>query len=474
MMRKIIKLLSSLKLTVSILIILALTSIVGTLIQQQQNPAIYIQRFGDPLYRILRIFGFFDLYHSWWYVSLLIILAFNLIFCSMRRLPRDVKIITSPKVKLDEKELSSFTSKEKITLTARPVDQTLENVLSGMRKAGFSCKEKVGDGEIWHLFSEKGKYGRLAFYITHLSIILIFLGAIIGAVQGFKGFINIPEGEKIDSIILNSRDGRGLPRKLGFEVECEKFEVTYYPDDHGNITHRPKDYKSKLVVYEGGERVRAKEIEVNDPLNYKGIFFYQSSFGEIPKIAIAVKDRNGGLVGHYQVGENESFHFMDSNHQDTEVRLVQYLPDFAMGPNRQYTTRSNIPNNPAALLEVKKADGQVSQAWIFQKFPDFPHKKSTDYSYSLASVNSAKRYTGLQVVRDPGVPVVWAGCIILVLGIIVMFSVPHQRIWITMTREGKHQIIQAAGATNKNKPSFQNTFAKFVTILKENLADTKR
>ncbi|MGA1875311.1 MAG: cytochrome c biogenesis protein ResB [bacterium] len=474
MMRKIIKLLSTLKLTVSILIILALTSIVGTLIQQQQNPFIYIKRFGDPLYRILSVFGFFYLYHSWWYISLLIILALNLIVCSIRRLPRDIKIIASPKIKLDEKALSSLTSREKIMLTAGPVDQTLEHALSAIRKGGFPCKEKVGDGEKWHLFSEKGKYGRLAFYITHLSIILIFLGAIIGAVQGFKGFVNIPEGEKVDFILLNSQDGRGLPRKLGFEVECEKFEVTYYQDEHGNITHRPKDYKSKLVVYEGGERVRAKEIEVNDPLNYKGIFFYQSSFGEIPKITIAVKDRNGGLVGHYQVGENESFHFMDSNHEDTEVRLVQYLPDFAMGPNRQFTTRSNIPNNPAALLEVRKDGGQVSQAWVFQMFPDFPHKKSGDYSYSLASVNAAKRYTGLQVVRDPGVPIVWAGCIILVVGIIVMFSVPHQRIWVTITRQGQHQKIEVAGTTNKNKPSFQNTFAKFVTIVKENLADTKR
>ena len=474
MTKKIIHFFSSLKLTIFILIILAFTSIIGTVIQQRQNPLLYIQRFGEPLYQILKFLGFFDLYHSWWFISILTILALNLLFCSMRRFPRDWKIMVTPKIKLTETELQSFTSKEKIIIDNSPADQTLEKVLTSMKNVGFPCKEKLKDEKGWYIFSEKGKYGRLAFYMMHLSIILIFLGAIIGAAKGFKGFVNIPEGEKIDSIIMTSQDGRNISKNLGFEVECNKFEITYYTDDEGNITSRPKDYKSLLFIYEQGEKVLAKEIEVNDPLIYKGIYFYQSSYGEIPKLTITVQTMEGGLVDHFEVGENESFYYLDKNNQRIGVRLLRYLPDFTMNQNGQYATRSNIPNNPAALLAISRGNGQTTQAWVFQRFPDFPHQKATEYKYSLTSIDAKKKYTGLQVAWDPGVPLVWAGCIILIVGIVIIFSVPHHRLWITITNGEKSQTINIIGSTNKNKPSFQMAFLKFITAFKSNLADRKK
>jgi len=459
MIKRIIHFFSSLKLTIFTLILLAFTSIIGTLIQQRQNPLLYIQRFGEPLYQIFKFLGFFDVYHSWWFMALLLILALNLLFCSLRRFPRDWKILATSKIKLSETELRAFTSKEKITIENR---------------GGFPCKEKVKDEKGWYLFSEKGKYGRLAFYITHLSIILIFLGAIIGAAKGFKGFVNIPEGEKIDSIISTSQEGKRISKKLGFEVECKKFEITYYIDEEGNPTYRPKDYKSLLSIKEQGKEEYIKEIEVNHPLIYKGIYFYQSSYGDIPTLTITVQTSEGDMVDHFDVGEKGSFHYLDKNGQNIEVQVLQYLPDFIMDQNRQYATRSNIPNNPAALLQIRRSNNQTDRTWVFQRIPNFPHSKSTDYKFSLTSINAKKKYTGLQVAWDPGVPVVWAGCIILILGIVIMFSVSHHRLWVTITNGGKYQTINIIGSTNKNKPSFQIIFLKFITAFKSSLADTKK
>ena len=476
MIKRIIHFFSSLKLTIFTLILLAFTSIIGTLIQQRQNPLLYIQRFGEPLYQILKFLGFFDLYHSWWFIALLTILAFNLLFCSIRRFPRDWKILVTPKIKLTEPELQAFTSKDKFSIDNTSIDQTLNNVLTAMKAGGFPCKGKVEDEKGWYLFSEKGKYGRLAFYITHLSIILIFLGAIIGAARGFKGFVNIPEGEKIDSIITSSQDGKSTSKKLGFEVECTKFEIIYYTDEEGNPTFRPKDYKSWLSIHEQGKEVFAKEIEVNHPLVYNGIYFYQSSYGDIPQLTITVKTSEGDLIDNFEVGENEPFHFLDKNNQKIAVRVLRYLPDFVMNQNGQYATRSNVPNNPAALLQISRSNNQIERTWIFQRIPNFPHSKATDYKYFFTSISSKKKYTGLQVAWDPGVPVVWAGCIILILGIVIMFSVPHHRLWVIITnaKGQKHQIINVIGSTNKNKPSFQMNFLKFITAFKSNLADTKR
>jgi len=476
MIKKITKFLSSLKLTIGLLIILALTSIVGTVIQQQQNPAIYVQQYGKSLYQIFKALGFFNLYHSWWFMSLLALLTLNLLVCSLKRLPRDLSLILAPKVKLTEAELKSFSSQEKFVTCNHSLDQTLEMVLANLKKSGFGCRHKEKDEKGWHLFSEKGKFSRLAFHITHLSIILIFAGAILGAVKGYSGFMNIVEGQKGNSIVLQS--GGHDSKQLDFEVECKKFEVTYYTDESGNITGRPKDYKSLLAIHDHGKEVVAKEIEVNDPLSYQGIYFYQSSFGEVSQLTITVKTIEGELVGNFPVEEGGSFHFSDKNNQETTVRLLRYFPDFAMDQSRQAFSRSNVPNNPACFLEIVPANGQPVQTWIFQNF-DFPHAGKTEHKYSLTSTNHGKKFTGLQVVWDPGVPLVWTGCIILVFGIIIIFSVPHYRVWVTISeqdadqRSGKGkekcQQVIVAGNTNKNKPSFQNTFSKIITIFKSNL-----
>jgi len=470
MVKKLVRFFSSLKLTISLLIILALTSIIGTLIQQQQNPAIYVQQFGKSTYQILKILGFFDLYHSWWFITLLALLALNLLVCSLRRLPRDLKLILSPKVKITDNELKSLRPQEKISTNLPSVDQTLEVVLTALKKGGFGCHHKVKDeGVGWYLFSERGKLGRLAFHITHLSIIIIFAGAIIGAAKGFKGFINIVEGDKGKFITLQS-GGQGT-RELDFEVECKKFEVIYYQDAAGNPTNRPKDYKSLLAIHDHGREVLAKEIEVNSPLNYHGIYFYQSSFGEIPRLTITVKTRQGEPIGSFDVWEGGSFRFSDQNGQQTQVTLLRYFPDFYMNQNGQVDSRSNVPNNPAAFLEIKPANDQPQQTWVFYRFPDFPHAGQTDYRYSLTSINSGKKFTGLQVVRDPGVPLVWTGCIILIIGIIVLFSVPHERLWVVIADKGSGQEITIVGNTNKNKLSFQGRFTQIVTNLKSDLAD---
>ncbi|MEW6379094.1 MAG: cytochrome c biogenesis protein ResB [bacterium] len=469
MVKKIVRFFSSLKLTISLLIILALTSIIGTVIQQQQNPAIYLQQFGKPVYQVFKVFGFFDLYHSWWFMALLALLTLNLLFCSLRRLPRDLQLILSPRVKITDNELKALSSQEKLLVKKQSLDQTLEAVLAGLKKSGFGCRHKVKNETGWYLFSERGKFSRLAFHITHLSIILIFAGAIIGAARGFKGFINIVEGQKGKVITLQS-GGHG-PKELDFEVECRKFEVTYYQDESGNLTNRPKDYKSLLVIHDHGKEVFAKEIEVNAPLNYQGIYFYQSSFGEVPQLTVTVKTMEGEPIGNFDVQEGGSFHFSGKDGQKTQVTLLRYFPDFYMNQNGQVDSRSNVPNNPAAFLEIRTANDQPRQTWVFHRFPDFPHGGQTDYKYSLISVDSGKKYTGLQVVWDPGVPLVWTGCIILVMGIIIIFSVPHYRLWVVVTDKGNSQEITIAGSTNKNKPSFQAVFAKIVTNLGSNLTD---
>ncbi len=118
------------------------------------------------------------------------------------------------------------------------------------------------DGKTY-IVAEKGRLSYLGFYLTHIGMITIIAGVLLGTI-GFQGFMQLDEGETQSTITLKNTTQQ---HELGFALRCDRFEVSYY--DKGGM---PKDYKSWLTVIDGGKEVLKKVIEVNDPLIYKGRF----------------------------------------------------------------------------------------------------------------------------------------------------------------------------------------------------------
>jgi cytochrome c biogenesis protein len=258
----------SLKLTISLLISLALTSIIGTILPQGPLPPQYVATTSAMKLQIYGKLGFFDMYHSWWFIALLYIFSLNLISCSIKRLPHVFKFISEPVLVLGESMRNSFSQKKEITFSASA--DTAKAKLTEFLSNEFAppvINEHSGD---IHLFSQKSAWSRLGVYVVHLSILVIFVGAIIGSLFGFKGFTNIAEGTGVATI--DGQNGRPIP--LGFEVFCEKFDLTLYSNG------APKEFKSTLTIKENGKTVPGYEkvkVIVNQPLTYKGFTFYQSS-----------------------------------------------------------------------------------------------------------------------------------------------------------------------------------------------------
>ncbi len=264
----------SLKLTIILLLLLAATSIIGTVLQQNAPAAEYIREYGQANYELFKKLQFIDMYHSSWFIGILGLFSVNLICCSLKNFPRAWKFVKEPmrvaasgvfKGSANKAEYRSKNSKE----------QVAEQLSALLRKKIGKTTLTEKDGKL-HLFAQKGIYSRFGAYITHLSILIIMAGAIIGNIWGYKGYVNIVEGNSIDQVQLRS----GMERiDLGFTVRCDDFEVIYY----GN-SQRPKDYFSDLVILENDKVVpingkESTRIEVNKPLTYKGITFYQSSYG---------------------------------------------------------------------------------------------------------------------------------------------------------------------------------------------------
>ena len=432
----------SLKLTISLLISLALTSIIGTVIPQGQVPPEYVAQISAIKLQIYAKLGFFDMYHSWWFITLLYVFSLNLTSCSIKRLPHVFKFISEPTLVLAESMRNSFSLKKEITFSA-PLEQGREKLKEFLGKEFGAPVVSEHNGE-YHLFAQKSAWCRLGVYVVHLSILVIFVGAIIGSLFGYKGFVTIVEGSSISS--LETRSGKHIP--LGFDLRCDQFSVAFYN------TGAPKEFKSILTVLENGQPVKDYtnlRIVVNEPLTYKGITFYQSSYGQSNEGSehyFSVVPLGGGTPTRIAIREGDTTTLKDG----TTFKLLETTPEV-----RQFMQGFS---GPAARVEVT-FKGKAPQSYIVLKnYPEINAQRGDAVTFNYEGSN-AKMYTGLQVAKDPGVWVVWLGCTLMIVGLFIAFFMSHKRVWVVVS---KGHIRMYANAS-KNQAAFQPQFEELAEKL---------
>jgi len=345
------------------------------------------------------------MYHSWWFLALLVVFTVNLACCTIDRFPKMLKVVRNPRTKLDgdlEKTLSlSGRWKKKGTLSDWAAKYSLALT------AAFAKPKVTEEGGEVHLYAETGVASRFGVYVTHLSIIVIFIGAILGNVLGFKSYVNITDGEEASH--LDTRGGKEHIN-LPFSVRNNRFSLETYPNG------QPKKFASDLSVIESGREVLRKTITVNDPLQYKGIWFYQSSYGQAggatAKVTATRKD--GTPAGVFALRANEP------------------VPIDGYGTVRGVNYEQNFQGKGPALEVVVEKPGKPSASfWLFQGNPDLDRQRADTLVFSFGGL-STKMFTGLQVAKDPGVNIVWLGCTLMVIGLVMAFFLSHQRVWVRL------------------------------------------
>jgi cytochrome c biogenesis protein len=427
----------SLKLAIFLIISLAVTSIIGTVIPQAPSiPEEYIQSLSQTKLQLYDKLGFFDMYHSWWYILLLYLFTVNLVACSMKRLPRVWKTVTQPALTLDDGLEKSLSLTRDLKLKGNLA--ALKDSLAGFISKEFATPVVTEQGGDIHLYAQKNPWCRLGVYVVHLSIVIIFIGAIVGSLFGYKAWVQITEGTSESKVLGRTNK----PIDLGFAVKLEKFSVSFYE------TGAPKEFKSILTVLENGQPVAGYTnipIVVNDPLSYKGITFYQSSYGPATDggtFYFSVKERKSGAVAKIAARQGESVQLaggrsMHVTESTQDVR--QFIPQMS---------------GPAARIEVHSPGKEPENFIVFRNAPNLDEERGGDLIFSYDG-SDEKFYTGLQVAKDPGVWVVWLGCTLMVIGIAMAFFMSHKRIWIRISANGR---VVVAGSASKNQPGFQGTF----------------
>lgn len=440
--------LSSVTLAIFLLIVLAVTSIFGTVILQKGNPEQYLMEYGPGLYKFFHFLALDDMYRSWWFLTILVLLLANIITCTVKRFPSAWRLMTrSPKV-LDD---ALFKRMKHRGSARRNIDPELAvaEARAVIEKHYGKAKETREESAVT-LFVDKGWYGRLGAYIVHLSILILAIGAVYGGTMGFKGFVAIVEGTAVDRVPLR---GKNTAVKLPFTIHCDEFEVQYYPG-----TQQPKDYYSDLTVIRNGQVEQQRRIEVNHPLIVDGIYFYQSSYGvdRSSTVTLQVLDPAGNVAG-------------------PDVTAAAGKRFQVMGDPSTYQIEEFIPNIAAGRPGVKVAQflGNTHRDfYLLDAAPDRDKERHGSVYFRIKDTN-IREYTGLQVAWDPGVPVVWLACVVMILGLYIAFFVAHRRVWIRVDLDPDETAVLIAGTTNRNPATFEREFESALADLKDALKRKK-
>jgi len=425
---------SSVRLTLLLLILIALAAILGTVIPQQDAAGDAVQKLPPALAGVLKVLQLHDLYRSPWFLLLMALLTVNLVVCSLNRLPASLRLYRR-QPEPDRPGLYEDLPPGQVLAAEGTVEDEAARMEQVLKKALGSVERKGTDQATW-LSGHKGAWSYFGVYVIHAGVLVIILGAVIGSLLGFDGDVNIPEGGSADRIQL--RGGKGV-MQLGFDVKCDDFDVEFY--DSG----MPKLYRSDLSFLKGGE-IRAKGVlMVNHPIEFEGIRFYQSSYGSIPgEVVLKITKKGKPVVKRARQGERFA---IDEGIAQVEILRIE----------------GNLMRmGPAVKVGITAGDRAVS-FWVF-KFIDAIEEQNPGITKQVPQFNAGlykpflfeldgietSFYTGLKVTRDPGVPVVGAGAFLLVAGFLLTFFTSHRQVFVRVDRKHGKTRVCIAGRCNRD------------------------
>jgi cytochrome c biogenesis protein len=291
---------------ISLLSILAVASIIGTVLKQAEPYSNYIIQFGPFWFQAFEKLGLYDVYHAGWFLLILTFLVASTSVCIWRNAPNFAREMKSYREHVSEQSLAAFKHRHEAT-TALPPATLAASAQRYLEGQGYKVKSLPREDGIL-LAAKAGSWNRLGYFLAHSAIVLICIGGLmdgnlvfkaqqllgtkkietrdipqsqVPAISrlspsnpSFRGSVQIPEGSSADVAFLNVADGY-LVQDLPFTVALKDFRIEHY------TTGQPKSFESDIELFDrSGKKIRAATIAVNHPLIHDGVAIYQASFAD--------------------------------------------------------------------------------------------------------------------------------------------------------------------------------------------------
>jgi len=411
------------------ILILAGLSLIGTLLIQVSpevaaDPGSYawwlenvvrpkLGIFTTPLARL----GLLDVFHSPWFLGAGSLLMLSIIVCSINRWKELRSSMVGGQVRAAEGFYEGGTNRAQFTqldMTPKEAGETAHRVLL---KKGYRVRtEEAAQG--FYIAADKNRHFRLGTYLHHLSVVLLILGYVMGSYLGFRyqSFM-VPEGSV-----------REVGYGTNLSLKVNSFVDEYWPEGP------PKDYRSEVTLYKNGTEVQQGLVRVNHALQYGGVRFYQAFFG--PAVVMQVRDQTGKTV--YDDGVALGWLSGQKPYQRPTGEIK--LPDnsvtaYVAAPAQGYS--DPLLNAGQIMVEVYRGGSGISTSSVLEM-----GVPKTVGGLEFTFVRE-RQFSGFQVARDPGGPIIWIASTLFVLGLILVFYFPHRQAWARASSgpDGKTRLV---------------------------------
>lgn len=363
------------KTAIVLFILIAVYSIIGTVLPQGLAEEIYIRDY-PKMGKLISTLQFDQVYSSWVFRILLAIFIINLVGCTLKILPGQLKRM--------KKSYFMKASLDSENLYREDVD--MEEFKSLLKKQKYYIEENEGGFR-----ASKHKIGNIGSSVTHLGIIVIVLGSFLGNIFAEEGFFNMLPG-----------DIKGFP-EYGFSVQLEDFRLAFR--DNKSVDQ----YYSDVAILRPNQEPQKETIWVNKPLKVNDLNFYQTSYGW--GSSLSIKDEQGQELTRKLLRNGESFSYEPEH---VTVVLYGFYPDFLLTNSGEPMTMSEKKDNPHYAVILYHLNENVG-SYIVQA------GEPIEYHNVKISFEDSTLYTGLTYRKDFGYFFVVLGSLLLVLGLIFSF-----------------------------------------------------
>lgn len=414
------KSIADLRFAIGILLVIACSSIIGTVIEQDQSIETYKLNYpltnpvlGFLSWDLILKLGFDHVYKTWWFISFIFIFGTSLLTCTFLQQVPSLKIARRCQFFRTTQQFRRLKISKSIS------HLNLNQLLSTVKDNQYSIFQQKNI-----LYCYKGLIGRIAPLVVHFSMILILLGSVVGALGGFKAQEIVPKTETFHiQNILGNGQLTLIPKT---SARVNDFWITYNKQKTIN-----QFYSHISILNSEGNEIKQETIFVNSPAKYNGVTYYQTDWN---LVGLRMKDQNQKLVQYP----------LTSVLKDRDKIWLSWIPtDFTL-------------NNGVTLL-INNLQGYCS---VYNKFGEFVGNVELNESMNLnpaLTLVDIISSTGLQIKSDPGIPIIYAGFAFLMISTLISY-ITYSQIWIVKDQTE----VYIGGNTTRATFDFELEFSKII------------
>jgi len=485
---------SSVRFGVSQLIALVFLSFLGMIIVQQNVNGFetYFASLTPAEKTVFGWLGLFDIYYSWYFKFLLLLLSCNIILASIDHFPAAWSYISKPKVSATPDWLLSQKQNAVLRISGKSEEEIADKISrifaeNGLKpqisKSNYSFYpadatgkkdfSKIENKTFLSVFGESGRFNRLGAYIVHVFLLTLFLGHFVSLTTGFDADVRFMPGQitnEIQLIQFNLDKQERFNVALPFTITCTDIQQKLINPageiDIGNTF----DWRTQIKIDDPEYGATVADVSLNKPFHYRGYRFFQASaitMGSARNMTLELSPDGGGEPLKVNLARNGSAALPDG----TKVDYEAFFPDFTFVDGKP-DTRSGEYNNPAAVLNVTSPNGEKTRVFAFaNKIADnMPvGAPKAGYKWRIAEFEKSPLAHVLSIKYDPfnSAFVAWyIGGFGLIGALIFVFFFSHKRVWALIEKKEENNFeVVLGGDANRSQPAFEDKFNKLINNL---------